>query len=96
MNIGKAIKELRKQQGMSQSELAKAAQITQAALSGIETGNLPNHVTMQKLSDVLGVPESLIYAMGIEKDDVPEEKKVLYDNLFPVIKSLVMQIATKD
>ena len=38
MNIGNAIKEIRKKQGLSQSDLAKAAQITQAAMSGIENG----------------------------------------------------------
>ena len=32
----------------------------------------------------------------MEKDDVPKEKKLLYDSLFPVIKSLVMEIAVKD
>ena len=96
MNIGNAIKELRKKQGLSQSDLAKAVQITQAAMSGIENGNRPNQENLQKLSHALKVPESLIYVMGIEKDDVPEEKKLLYDSLFPVIKSLVMEIAVKD
>jgi transcriptional regulator with XRE-family HTH domain len=96
MNIGKAIKELRKQQGLSQSELAEAADITQAAMSGIENGNRPNPITLEKLSNALKVPESLIYVMGMEKDDVPKEKKVLYESLFPVIQSLVMQIASKE
>ena len=95
MNVGKAIKELRKQQGLSQSELAEAADITQAAMSGIENGKRPNPLTLEKLSKALKVPESLIYVMGMEKDDVPKEKKVLYDSLFPVIQSLVMQISSK-
>lgn len=95
MNIGNAIKEIRKRKGMSQLQLANAADITQAAMSGIENGKRPNPGTLEKLSKELGVPESLIYAMAMEKDDVPEEKRVLYDSLFPVIKGLIMQIATK-
>jgi transcriptional regulator with XRE-family HTH domain len=35
MNVGSAIKEIRKSKGMNQVDLANAAGITQAALSGI-------------------------------------------------------------
>lgn len=93
MKIGKAIQELRKQRGLSQTELARQVEITQAALSGIENGNRPTEETMKKLCAVLNVPESLIYAMGMEKEDVAEEKKDLYDSLYPVIKDLVLKIA---
>lgn len=96
MNIGNAIKEIRKEKGLSQQQLADAAHITQAALSGIENGKIPNPGTLKRLSKVLEVPESLIYAMSMEKTDVPEQKRVLYDSLFPVIKDLIMQIATKE
>jgi transcriptional regulator with XRE-family HTH domain len=93
MKIGKAIQELRKQSGLSQAALARKVNITQAALSGIENGNRPTDETMKKLCVALNVPESLIYAMGMEKEDVPDEKKELYDSLFPVIKELVFKIA---
>jgi transcriptional regulator with XRE-family HTH domain len=93
MNLGKAIKDLRKEQGLSQEQLAKAANITQAALSQIENGKRPGSGTLKKVSKALKVPVSLIYVVGIEKDDVPKEKQVLYDQLFPVIQSLVMKIA---
>jgi XRE family transcriptional regulator, regulator of sulfur utilization len=95
MKLGKAIQELRKEKGLSQADLAKAAGITQAAMSGIENGNRPNPETLQRLSEALEVPESLIYVMGMEKDDVPAAKKELYDALFPVIKDLVFKIASK-
>ncbi|MCG9900880.1 MAG: helix-turn-helix domain-containing protein [Hydrotalea sp.] len=94
MNIGKAIKQLRKQQGLSQSELAKVTNITQAALSGIENGNRPSHETLANLCNALKVPESLIYVLGIEREDVPSEKKQLYDSLFPVIQDLIFKIGS--
>lgn len=96
MNVGNAIKEIRKQVGLSQADLAGAAGITQAALSGIENGNRPATETLKKISQALGVPESLIYVMGMEKEDVPENKRTLYDQLFPVIVSLVMKVASAD
>jgi transcriptional regulator with XRE-family HTH domain len=93
MNIGKAIRELRKSADLSQADLAKKTAITQAALSQIENGKRPGTETLKKISTALEVPESLIYVMGLEKDDVPEEKALLYDKLFPVIQDLVKQIA---
>ena len=96
MNLGKAIRELRKQQSMSQEQLAQKANITQAALSQIENGKRPGITTLKKLSAALKVPESLIYVMGMEKDDVPPEKALLYEKLFPVIQSLVSQIGSRD
>lgn len=95
MNLGKAIKTLRKKQELSQEELAASANITQAALSRIENGKRPSVVTLQKLSEVLEVPESLFYVMGIEKGDVPAKKRKLYEQLFPIIESLIMQLGSK-
>jgi transcriptional regulator with XRE-family HTH domain len=93
MNVGKTIKELRKQKSLSQEELAKLANITQAALSQIENGKRPGIETLKQISQGLQVPESLIYAQSIEREDVPESKQALYDQLFPVIQQMVVQIA---
>ncbi|HVX26160.1 MAG TPA: helix-turn-helix transcriptional regulator [Parafilimonas sp.] len=93
MNLGKAIKEIRKQKGLTQSELAKAANLTQAALSQIENGKRPGIQTLKKISKALKIPESLIYANSIEKTDVPKNKQLLYDQLFPVIQNLILQIS---
>ncbi len=94
MNIGKAIRELRKQKGFSQEELGEKAGITQAALSAIESkGVRPNPDTLKNLCLTLKVPESLVYVMGMERIDVPQEKQILYDELFPVIQDLLKKVA---
>lgn len=93
MNIGKAIKELRTQKKVSQKVLAEKTSITQAALSAIENGARPNPENLKKICQALEVPESLIYIMGLEKEDVPDEKKVLYEELFPVIETLIRKVA---
>jgi transcriptional regulator with XRE-family HTH domain len=93
MNLGLAIKEIRKNQGWSQVELAKAAKISQTALSQIENGKRPGEKTIQKISNVLKTPVALFYIMAFEEKDVPVSKKMLYKQLFPVIKSLILQVA---
>ncbi len=92
MNLGKAIKSIRKNQGLSQVDLAKSSNVTQAALSQIENGKRPGTSTLKKISAALNVPESFIYIVGIEKDDVLPQKQQLYEQLFPVIESLVLQL----
>lgn len=93
MNIGKAIKEIRKGQKLSQSNVASRANITQATLSQIENGKRPGIETLKSLSNALNVPESLIYINALEKEDVPPEKQLLYDNLFPIIRKMVLEVA---
>jgi len=50
MNLGQAVKEIRKHQGLSQEELAKEANITQTALSQIENGRRPSVETLSRIS----------------------------------------------
>jgi transcriptional regulator with XRE-family HTH domain len=93
MNIGKAIRELRKQKSLSQEKLSGLANISQAALSQIENGKRPGIETLKQLSLALQVPESLIYVQSLEREDVSENRQVLYDQLFPIIQLMVVQIA---
>lgn len=93
MNIGKAIRELRKKQSMTQDELAEAASISRTALSQVENGARPGEETLKRLCAALHVPESLIYIYGMEKEDVPDSKKALYDQLFPVIQNMITKVA---
>ena len=67
----------------------------QTALSQIEKGKRPGIQTLKRISQALEIPESLIYVMGIEKEDVASDKQPLYEKLFPVIKSLVKQLAVE-
>lgn len=54
--VGKRVKMLRMQKGISQSELARSVGISQAHMSNIETGH--SHITLENLfalHDILGV-----------------------------------------
>ncbi|MBS1625866.1 MAG: helix-turn-helix transcriptional regulator [Bacteroidetes bacterium] len=93
MNIGTAIKEVRKQKNFSQIELAEQIGISQTSLSQIESGNKrPSSNTLKKVCEVLKVSELLLYVMSASEEDIPEEKKEIFNMLFPSIKGLVLQI----
>jgi transcriptional regulator with XRE-family HTH domain len=93
MNIGKAIKELRISKGLNQSELAVACNLTQTSLSQIETGiKRPNPGTMKKICNFFKVPEVVIYLIATEEADIPEAKRSMYQNLFPDIKNILVNL----
>ena len=93
MNIGKAIRDIRKNQGITQDALADTADISRTSLSQIENGARPGEDTLKRLCAALNVPESLVYIYSFEKEDVPESKRTLYDQLFPVIKDMIQRVA---
>lgn len=93
MNIGSAIKSIRCKLGMLQSELAEKCEISQTALSQIETGKKrPNPRTLTKICNALDVPTSIIYIIAMEDIDVPVTKKAAYELVFPSIKALALQM----
>lgn len=97
MNIGIAIKSIRKQLGITQYELADRCQLSQTSLSQIENGiKRPSQRTIKKLCEVLEVPESVIYILGMQETDVPTSKKNVYDLIFPSIKNLALQIVSNE
>jgi len=95
MSIGKAIKELRKSQGISQAELAEKAKTTQASLSQIESGRRPQADTLKRISKALDIPEALLYISALDAEDLPKENRHLYNDLFPVIKNLIKSLVVK-
>ena len=93
MNIGFAIKTIRKKSNLSQGELAKKCRISQTSLSQIENGvKKPRTQTFNKLCQVLDVPESVVYILAMEATDVPAHRKMVYDLLFPSITAMALQI----
>lgn len=93
MNLGKTIRDIRKGQSMTQDTLADAAGISRTSLSQIENGVRPGEDTLKRLCAALNVPESLVYIYSFEKEDVPESKRALYDQLFPLIQDMIQRVA---
>jgi transcriptional regulator with XRE-family HTH domain len=79
--------------GITQYELADKCSISQTSLSQIENGiKRPSNRTIKRVCEVLDVPESVIYILGMQETDVPVSKKGVYDMLFPSIRNLALQI----
>jgi transcriptional regulator with XRE-family HTH domain len=90
MNIGNTIKELRKKRGISQGEFAKLCEISQTSLSQIETGaKKPSKTTLKKVCEHLEVSEPLLYVLSLEDVDVPENKKEVYNTIYPHVRKLL-------
>jgi transcriptional regulator with XRE-family HTH domain len=93
MNIGLAIKSIRKKLTITQYELAEKCELSQTSLSQIETGvKRPSQRTISKVCNVLDIPESILYIVAMQDTDVPASKKGVYDLVYPSIKSLALQM----
>jgi len=97
MNIGLAIKSIRKKLSITQYDLAEKCDISQTSLSQIETGvKRPSQRTISKVCTVLDIPESIIYIVAMQEGDVPESKRSVYELVYPSIKSLALQMVSAE
>ncbi|WP_341906286.1 helix-turn-helix transcriptional regulator [Fluviicola taffensis] len=97
MNIGKTIKQLRKDRGYSQITFGERCEISQSALSLIENGTrMPNKTTFRRICEVLEVPEELIYFLSIDESTIAQDKKEKFNTLYPWAKDLMMKIFLED
>jgi transcriptional regulator with XRE-family HTH domain len=97
MNIGYAIRSIRRQLGITQYDLAERCTISQTSLSQIENCvKRPSSRTIKKICDVLEVPESVIYILGLQETDVPDSRKDIYELIFPSIRNLALQIVSNE
>lgn len=82
MNIGEAIKKMRASVGLSQKELAERAGISATAVCNIEKGHsFPSKETIQAICDAIGIPVSWLLFSSITEEDVPEEKRAIFNAL---------------
>ena len=90
MNIGKVIKDTRKQQGQTQKEFATSCEITQTYLSQIENNSKePNLATLKKISANLNIPLPILFYMSLNEEDISPEKREAFEIINPSVKSLI-------
>lgn len=93
MNIGSTIQKLRKEKNIKQIELAEKSGISQTYLSQIEKGiKVPTIDILEKVSLSLGIPYPVLSYLSIDRNNVPEGKKEIYDKFEPVISGLIKDI----
>jgi transcriptional regulator with XRE-family HTH domain len=90
MKLGEAIKELRKAKGLKQKDLALKTGVSANAVCKIEKGEaMPQKETLNKILEVLEIPESYLLFFALESTDIPLEKRQVFDQLHETLKSIL-------
>lgn len=93
MIIHKALREVRKGLDLNQTEFAKVIGLTQTYISLIESGDkVPSFDVIERYNKVSKVPIPIIMWKTLEVNDVPKHKRKIYQELKPVVDSLINQI----
>ena len=97
MNIGLAIRKLRTEHGMSQTQLGEKCGLTANAISALEIGKTsPQKATIVRMCEVFGIPTALLHLSAIEEGDFPEEKRVLYRVLLEPLRNELLKKTDDD
>jgi transcriptional regulator with XRE-family HTH domain len=85
--IGRLIKTLRENDGLTQSELAKKAGLTQAAISQFEEGKrIPSTKALHKIADGLGVSLEVLLCDPQGQDSDNPEKEMAIRQLVSLVE----------
>lgn len=83
MDLGNAIKQIRKHRGISQKELADRCGLSANAVCSIENNaSFPAKSTFDKICKALDMPSAGIFLFAISDEDIPESKRAIYKGFF--------------
>jgi transcriptional regulator with XRE-family HTH domain len=93
MNIGNAIKELRQQKGLKQTDFAVQCGLSQSYLSSIEKGRKePTLSILKQIANALSIPMPVLVFFSLDKEDIAESKQEAFSMLEPSIKGLISDV----
>ena len=96
MEIGTAIKSLRKQKGFGQKKLAEMCEISVNALSQIETNaSFPQKSTIRKICEAIDVPMAYLLMLSMSDEDVSEDIKTTFNFLNDALKKVLLDDVKK-
>ncbi len=91
MDLGNAIKAIRKEKKVSRKELAERSKLSITALYNIENNlSFPSKDTIDRLCASLGIPVSFLMFYSLTEDDVPEEKRAFFKTAVGPVKAFLM------
>lgn len=91
MTIGNAIKEIRKRKGYSQKDFAKLCNLSTNALCQIELdATFPQKNTIATICEALEIPQSYLLFFSISEEDIPENKREVFNALSSTIKNILV------
>lgn len=92
MNIGRAIRLVRKQKGITQKKLADKCDLSYNALCRIELGDVfPKKENINKIAEKLEVPVSYILFLSIEEQDVPKDKAEAWNAIRGIAEKILLE-----
>jgi len=93
MNIGNAIKTLRKEKKLSQNEFATKVKMSQTYLSQIEN-NIKNPSTafLQKIAQECDIPFAVLMWLSLDLNDIKENKREFFTSIKCSIDSLIKEL----
>lgn len=91
MDLGNAIKSLRKEMKISRKDLAARSSISITALYNIENNlSFPSKDTINGICSALGVPVSYLMFYSLTEEDVPEDKREFFKVIVEPVKAFLM------
>lgn len=91
MDLGNAIKSLRKEMKISRKELAARCRISVTALYNIENNlSFPSKDTINGICSAFGVPVSYLMFYSLTEEDVPEDKREFFKVIVEPVKAFLM------
>lgn len=91
MDLGNAIKSLRKELKISRKELASRSDISVTALYNIENNlSFPSKDTINGICSALGIPVSYLMFYSLTEEDVPEDKREFFKVIVEPVKAFLM------
>ena len=91
MDLGSAIKSLRKEMKISRKDLAARCSISITALYNIENNlSFPSKDTINGICSALGVPVSYLMFYSLTEEDVPEDKREFFKVIVEPVKAFLM------
>lgn len=86
MNVGEAIKEIRKSKGLSQKELAAKCGLSANAMCSIEKSiSIPSKDSLEKICKALNISTSYLLFFSVTDDDIPEEKRIVFNTMKTIL-----------
>lgn len=97
MDLGTAIKTIRKNKGLSQKDLAGLCGLSVNSLCQIEINNtFPQKSTIKQICSALDIPVSYLLFFSISDDDLPEDKKQTFNALSSSIRNFLVPDISKE
>jgi len=93
MDLGKTIKDLRKQKGLTQGQFAIKCDITQTYLSQIENNQRdPNLSVLKTISEKLEIPLPILFFQSMTEEDIKSDKREIFRMIGPDIKNIIDEV----